>query len=548
MSVLGAACVEANLATDEFLCDQRGGDAWLVDNGRLHDDYLTIDEVKLSVNWYKATGSVPLASYVLRAAPLRAVFCGVSLSSSIVNDFQGSELAVAILTSSNMIHICLSSGEQHDFMVPFGVKHLISTPEGLLLEKVDSNGVTDDDHVVSYSYLCLRSVYEPLSTVELKQQNGNSIDKSYRIQRAHHSLLCMTSELLGKMALVHVVATKKKKPTFVDHHQMVNLSLMSGFMSVDRSNISETSSKSLERFRSDNNHSRLSNGSGGGGGSSSGPGTAPTRIINVGLTRQRSLPRSSPSPTNVRVGGGRASSPFADTAVGVSQYAGNNTLHSLLGVQQFTSATNRHFRENNNRSQEGRGTGKVTTTRSSPRASAAEGEDDNDAEETEEDLLDFDFLHANTESHDIILGETCVGLLWCGGLDMETHDFSALQVVFARRPSAAGSPSSSSSSVSSSLYFYVITTPSCLQLFRLVQGGNGSEEMEMVKVHAWNDVFPISSMAVVHVAHVHDNPHAMSVPMVICGGSQGIQVCSFVRSFSVSPLCVSWRWVSSLMR
>eukprot|EP01033_Poteriospumella_lacustris_P008019 gene8018-5771_t len=290
------------------------------------------------------------------------------------------------------------------------------------------------------------------------------------------------------MALVHVVATKKKKPAFVDHHQMVNLSMMSGFMSVDRSNISETSSKSLERFRSDNNHSRLSNGSGGGGGSSSGPGTAPTRIINVGLTRQRSLPRSSPSPTNIRVGGGRASSPFADTAVGVSQYAGNNTLHSLLGVQQFTSATNRHFRENNNRSQEGRGTGKVTTTRSSPRASAAEGEDDNDAEETEEDLLDFDFLHANTESHDIILGETCVGLLWCGGLDMETHDFIALQ------------------------------------LFRLVQGGNGSEEMEMVKVHAWNDVFPISSMAVVHVAHVHDNPHAMSVPMVICGGSQGIQM------------------------
>lgn len=507
----------ANLSTDEFLCDQRGGDAWLVDNGRLHDDYLTIDEVKMSVNWYKATGSVPMASYILRSAPLRAVFCGVSLSSSIVNDFQGTELAVAILTSSNMIHICLSSGEQHDFMVPFGVKHLISTPEGLLLEKADVNGVTDDDQVLSYSYLCLRSVYEPLSMVELKQQNGNSVDKSYRIQRAHHSLLCMTSELLGKIALVHVVATKKKKPTFVDHHQMVNLSLMSGFMSVDRSNVSETSSKSLERFRSDN-HSRLSNGSGG-----SGPGTAPTRIINVGLTRQRSLPRSSPSPTNMRggVGGGRASSPFADTAVGVSQYAGNNTLHSLLGVQQFTSATNRHFRENNNRSQEGRGAGSKATTARSPKASAAEGE-----EEDEEDLLDFDFLHVNTDSHDIILGESCVGLLWCGNLDMETHDFSELQVVFARRASATAATAASSSSAfsSSSLYFYVITSSTCLQLFRLIHGGNGSEEVEMVKVHAWNDVFPISSIAVVQVAHVHDNPHAIRVPIVICGGSQGIQV------------------------
>lgn len=166
------------LPPGERVCPQYGGSDWIVEEGLLAGDFLTINDDG-DVRWFGSHGARVIRSYSFLRAPLQAVFClfnepsqaGISGSPS------GSEkavkiLSVAILVNEFELQIHYHSGEKFEIYLPVAVSFIASTPLGLLLQlsdnqhaKLIASTIASGDHLVNSSnhHLLIRS---PRSAVE----------------------------------------------------------------------------------------------------------------------------------------------------------------------------------------------------------------------------------------------------------------------------------------------------------------------------------------------------------------------------------------------
>lgn len=448
---LSTACqVSAPADSREFVCSQRGGDIWLRTLGLLRDDYLVIDVSANTVKWYLASISTPYRVYSCPSRPLCASFCGMSMSPSTTHfDKSNSELAVVVLGEDKELYVYMSSGERYEVSLPKDACSLLSTPCGLVIE-CNVSSVFADEHRTSWRYYSLPSVYSPLSLVSFESFGDES--SSLEIIAAYESLLCTKSNATNTLQLVQLVSKAEAlNHTKMDDIQQANLSMMSGMMFMDRTAISEASSRSMERFMSVNS-SNVSAGSGGHYNGGSGG-----RVINVGQsgpTRQRSINRSSPSPTQHR--GARVPSPFHEYPPHVSNvgptsssvFHNSSTLQSLLGVQQ----NNQGGRQLRNDSRPALSSEKHSvvsgkTATKSPKGSLTE-------QEEMDDLLDFDFLELDGEDSNVVFGEGRISVIPLAQLT-ETSELDFLSSKDATAFFVGGSSSQVSTVSYASFFLYV---------------------------------------------------------------------------------------------
>jgi hypothetical protein len=144
----------ASLSKNEKLCNQHGGNNWITQEGFLNGDFLTLNKKEKTVKWYSKGGTAVLRSFQFESEPLDAVFCLLNVDSV---DSSGPEdptttddkrLCIAVLVSTNELHIYYQSGEKFEMLLPASCKYLLATSRGLLLQgtifNVIENVVLDD--------------------------------------------------------------------------------------------------------------------------------------------------------------------------------------------------------------------------------------------------------------------------------------------------------------------------------------------------------------------------------------------------------------------
>jgi hypothetical protein len=151
--------VTSSIPTGEEICDQQGGEVWLTRMGVVHGDFLTINSKDKTVKWYGPGGNEVKRVYHLSKLPTMAIFCYLQVSLDLHRMEQHSspnrhhpttavpdrQLAVAVLTNEDILHIFMYTGEHFDIILPSVMEKIVSTPFGLVLQSQDITAAIDFD-------------------------------------------------------------------------------------------------------------------------------------------------------------------------------------------------------------------------------------------------------------------------------------------------------------------------------------------------------------------------------------------------------------------
>ena len=136
--------ISSSIPRGEQICDQHGGEIWLTRMGVIKGDFLTLNSKEKVVKWYGSGGNEVKRVYSITKIPTMAIFCYLNVSVDLMCDPSPSQkidrqLAVAILTNEDIMHIYMYTGEHFDIILPSVMEKILSTPFGLILQSQDSS-------------------------------------------------------------------------------------------------------------------------------------------------------------------------------------------------------------------------------------------------------------------------------------------------------------------------------------------------------------------------------------------------------------------------
>lgn len=129
-----------SLPASQTLLDQCEG-------GSFNDHILAVDKMSKSVYWYSAGGVRLIRQFQFDTIPVDAKFCCFeTIQSDKEGEGNDSKLrnAVAVILGNDDVHISFTSGESYDIHLPYPVKKIFASKQGLIFQReviVPSSGL-----------------------------------------------------------------------------------------------------------------------------------------------------------------------------------------------------------------------------------------------------------------------------------------------------------------------------------------------------------------------------------------------------------------------